>query len=457
MSVIRQVHAREVLDSRGRPTVEVEIRCEGARTGRAIVPSGASTGRYEALERRDRDPNRYGGLGVRLAVAAVRETLGPALVGRDANDQVGLDRWLCELDGTRDKSRLGANALLGCSLAISVAAAEASGRPLVERLAEIWQQVAGATAPFKPRNSGLAAELPLPRVLSSGTGSGTRYSVPAPAMPMPMVNMISGGLHAGGQIDFQDFLAIPVGAADYSQALEWIVRIYNRLGALLNERGYEGTLVGDEGGYGPRLTSLSLAVECLLTAIERAGLRPGEQVGIALDVASSHFYEAERYRLRTGGERVLTSEEMVDFLADWVARYPILSIEDGVAEDDWAGWQQLTDRLGDRVQLVGDDLFVTNTARLADGLQQGAANAVLIKVNQVGTLTETMQTIAMAQAAGYRTVISARSGETEDSFMSDLAVATGAGQIKIGSVARSERLAKYNQLLRLEEWLSLRK
>ena len=356
----------------------------------------------------------------------VCEVFGPALVGLDPADQIGMDQRLCELDGTPNKSRLGANAILGISLATAHAAAAVKQQRLDQHLADVWQAFA--------RSQGVTAP----------TG---------PSIPLPMVNMISGGLHAGGQLDYQDFLAIPVGAANYSQALEWIVRIYRQLGKLLVHAGYEGVLVGDEGGYGPRLPDVTSACEFVVRAIEAAGLQPGRDVGLALDVASSHFYVDGNYQVRLPDPTTYSRAEMVDALVRLVDQFPILSIEDGVAEDDWEGWRLLTQQLGSRAQLIGDDLFVTNRTRLQQGIAAGVANSVLVKVNQIGTLTETFQTILTAQQAGYTTVISARSGETEDATMADLAVATGAGQIKIGSVARSERLAKYNQLLRLEEAL----
>jgi enolase len=347
-------------------------------------------------------------MGVRRAVAHVREQIGPRLIGLPATDQALVDRTLCELDGTADKSRLGANAVLGVSLACAQAAAAARGLPL-------WRSLD-----------------------SDG----------AARMPLPMVNLISGGLHAGGNLDFQDVLLLPVGSGSYSEALEMATAVYRELGQTLTRHGFEGVLVGDEGGFGPRLAGDEQAVALALEAIERAGYAPGRQAALALDVASTHFYRDGRYHLR-GGER--TAEQMVELLAGWVGRYPILSIEDGLAEDDWGGWRRLTEALGRRVQLVGDDLFVTNPDRLSRGIAEGVANSVLVKVNQVGTLTETLEVVRRARAAGYRAVVSARSGETEDTTLADLAVATGAGQIKIGSVARSERLAKYNQLLRIEE------
>jgi enolase len=408
---ITRLHAREVLDSRGRPTVEVEVHIRHQFRGRAIVPSGASTGRHEAVELRDGDPARYGGLGVRKAVRHVNEVIRRELVGRDVSNQAGIDRRLCELDGTPTKSRLGANAILGVSLACAHAAAAAYGLPL-------WRYLDAA---------GRAR------------------------LPLPMVNMISGGLHAGGNLDFQDFLLLPIAARSYSEALEMAVAVYRALSGVLGRRGLEGVLVGDEGGFGPRLASNEQAVELVLEAIAAAGLTPGRDAGLALDVASTHFYRDGRYHLREKGGQALEAGQMVERLLRWVESYPILSIEDGLAEDDWEGWRLLTQTLGGRVQLIGDDLFVTNPDRLRQGVEQGVANAVLVKVNQVGTLTEALAVVEQARGAGYRCVVSARSGETEDTTLADLAVGTGAGQIKVGSVARSERLAKYNQLLRIEE------
>ncbi len=408
---ITYLHAREVLDSRGNPTVEVEVRCAGGAFGRAIVPSGASTGKHEAVELRDGDPARYGGKGVRRAVANVRDVLAPLLHGLDVTEQTRIDRLLCETDGTPNKSRLGANALLGVSLACAHAAAASRGQPL-------WRYL---------DTEGIAR------------------------MPLPMVNLISGGLHAGGNLDLQDFLLMPIGARSYSEALEMTVAVYRTLSRILIRHGFEGVLVGDEGGFGPRLHSNEQAIEMILQAIDEAGLKPGDQAGIALDVASTHFYRDGRYHLRIDGGRTLDADGMVALLERWVKQYPILSIEDGLAEDDWDGWRKLTAALGGRVQLIGDDLFVTNPERLRRGIAEQVANCVLVKVNQIGTLTETLDVVRLAPSAGYRAVISARSGETEDSTLADLAVATGAGQIKIGSVARSERLAKYNQLLRIEE------
>ncbi|WP_299463144.1 phosphopyruvate hydratase [uncultured Gimesia sp.] len=440
MTQIEYVHAREVFDSRGNPTVEVEICCANSRPGRAIVPSGASTGKFEAVELRDQDSSRFDGLGVTQAVENVRGEIAAALIGQDASDQRAIDAKLCELDGTENKSRLGANAILGASLAAAYAAAESQQQTPVERFAEIWSEYISQTP---------AAE--------SGGGQTQRTSLLAQSMllPLPMVNMISGGLHAGRNLDFQDFLILPVGATSYRQAFEWIVTIYRRLGQILNKTGHEGTLIGDEGGYGPKLSSNSEAVKFVVAAIEAAGLNPGEDVAIGLDVASTHFYDAEtgNYHLNATGDEALSADDVIDMLERWVNTYPIISIEDGLAEDDWEGWKKLTERLGHRVQLIGDDLFVTNRRRLQQGIDSQTANSVLIKLNQIGTLSETLETLRMAIDHGYWPVVSARSGETEDTTIADLVVATGAGQLKVGSVGRSERLAKYNQLLRLEEQL----
>lgn len=436
MTRIEKVHAREVFDSRGRPTVEVETTCAGARPGRAIVPSGASTGRHEAVELRDGDKSRLNGAGVERAVANVNGEIANALTGVDAADQADVDRRLCELDGTDNKSRLGANAILGVSLAAAYAVAEAKGVSLVEQLVDVWE---GIRSTQERSTEPVATD-----DVEIGRG---------PLLPMPMVNMISGGLHAGGNLDFQDFLVLPVGAATFREALDWVVAVYRRLSEVLIRAGYEGRLVGDEGGYGPRLKTNSEAVEFLLQAVEAAGLRPGDDVAIGLDVASTHFYRDGRYHLRAAGGQELETDEFIDLLEKWVDSYPLVSIEDGLAEDDWDGWRRLTERIGDRVQLIGDDLFVTNVARLKRGIEEGVANSVLIKLNQIGTLSETLEAMDLAISNGYAPVVSARSGETEDATIADLAVATGAGQIKIGSIARSERLAKYNQLLRLEERL----
>jgi enolase len=424
---IREIHAREVLDSRGKPTIEVEILTQSGARGRSIVPSGASTGRSEAVELRDGDPLRYDGDGVLQAVAGINNEIAPQLTDRDVFDQSGLDAAMIALDGTDQKARLGGNALLGVSLALARAAAAAAGVPLYEYFADR----------LNDQLSLIADDLPQ-------CDRGFQ-------MPLPMTNMISGGLHAGGNLDFQDVLVMPVGAPDYRTGLEWIVRVYRRLGKLLSDEGYEGRLVGDEGGYGPRLPSNRLAAEFVVRAIEEARLRPGEDMTIALDVAATHFQEDDHYRLATERDLLLTSSEMIDRLESWISEFPITSIEDGLAEDDWEGWQELTRRFGDHIQIVGDDLFTTNVVRLKRGIELRAANSVLIKVNQIGTLTETLETIAVARKAGYSLVVSARSGETEDTTIADLAVAVAADQIKIGSIVRSERLAKYNQLLRIEE------
>ncbi len=411
--IIERIHAREVLDSRGRPTVEVEVTVAGGWIGLASVPSGASTGRHEALELRDGDPKRHAGLGVRRAVENVNTIIAPELVGGNALDQAGIDAQLITLDGASDKSRLGANALLGVSLAVARATSVAARLPL-------WRYLGGASA----------------RV-----------------MPLPMINIISGGLHAARNLDFQDFLIIPIGAESYSQALEMSLAVYRAASSLLAERGLS-TLKADEGGFGPALGGNREALDMLMQAVERAGFQPGAQIGFALDVAATHFFDPQdrRYHL-TSDQQVRDSASMVDLLTDWVSSYPIFSIEDGLAEDDWDGWQILTARLGGNIQLIGDDLFTTNIGRLRKGVENHAANAILVKMNQIGTLSEMLAVVEEARRAGYRPVISARSGETEDSSLADLTVATNAGQIKIGSLNQSERLAKYNQLLRIEEAL----
>ncbi|MDX6716998.1 MAG: enolase [Baekduia sp.] len=411
-AVIADVHAREILDSRGRPTVEADLTLSDGTRVSASVPSGASKGRHEAVELRDGDAARYGGLGVRRAVASIADRIAPALRGRPPV-QAEIDALLLELDGTPDKSALGANAILAVSLATARAAAAVAGVPL-------WRHLAGAGAPL---------------------------------LPLPMVNMISGGLHAGRQLDFQDFLIIPAGAPTYGEALHQCVAVYRALGELLARRGLT-TLKADEGGYGPPLASHAAALDVLVEAIDRAGLTPGQDVVLALDVAASHLHDADTgtYRLASEG-RVCDAAELTGLLEELVDRYPIVSIEDPLAEDDWDGWAHLTARLGGRIQVIGDDLFATNLARVERGLKAGAANAVLVKMNQIGTISETLAVVERAREAGLRTVISARSGETEDPALADLAVGAAGGQIKIGSVAQSERLAKYNQLLRIEEQL----
>jgi enolase len=415
MSKISLVRAREVLDSRGNPTLEVEVSLDDGAFGRAIVPAGASTGKAEALELRDDDMKRYLGRGVLKAAANVMEVLAPALHGVNAMDQPLVDSRLIALDGTADKGRLGANALLGVSIAVAHAAAA-------------------------------SARLPLYRYLGG---------VSATALPVPMVNIMSGGIHGGGNIDFQDYQVIPLRAGRYSEALADVVAIYRAMKDTLKSRGVFRAGVADEGGYAPVLKTNEQGFALMVEAIEWAGLRPGQDAAIAVDVAASHFYADGRYRMVAEGTETDT-EGMVRKLAVWCERYPIISIEDGVAEDDWTGWKLLTERLGSRVQLIGDDLFVTNPERLRKGIEAGVANAVLLKMNQIGTVTETLEVTQMARRHGYRTVVSARSGETEDDTMADLAVATGAGQIKVGAITRSERLAKYNRLLRIEEELGER-
>jgi enolase len=408
MSSIEQVRAREVLDSRGNPTVEVEVVLESGAGGRAIVPSGASTGTYEATEWRD-GGERYGGKGVLGAVEHVNGEIGEVLVGFDPCDQRNVDLALIDLDGTPTKGRLGANAVLGVSLAVARAAADEVGLPLYRYLG----------------------------------------GVNAHVLPVPLMNVVNGGVHADNSIDLQEFMIAPVGAASFSEALRWGVETYHTLAAVLRSRGLS-TTVGDEGGFAPDLPSSEKAVEILVEAIEAAGRVPGEEMAIALDPASSELWKDGSYHLNSEG-RELSSAEMVDYWVDLCGRYPIVSIEDGMAEDDWDGWAALTAAIGDRVQLVGDDVFVTNQARLEKGIARGVANAVLIKVNQIGTLTETLDTMDAGTRAGYRCVMSHRSGETEDTTIADLAVATNCGLIKTGAPARSDRVAKYNQLLRIEE------
>jgi enolase len=426
MPTLKTLSARQVLDSRGRPTVEVDAVASTGALGRAIVPSGASTGRHEALELRDAADPHYGGLGVLKAVDNVTRAIAPALLGMDLDDQAAVDAKLIALDGTPNKRRLGANAILGVSLAVAHAAAAAHGEELFVHLNRLWRSHAGA-----PGRQPIAVE---------------------PALPLPMVNMISGGLHAGGNLDIQDVLVVPVAATRYRDALEMSVALYRAVGVALERAGFEAALVGDEGGYGPRLRTNEQAFQIVVDAILACGFEPGRDVALAVDAASSHFYDASQrnYSLRADGDLVLDSHGMIDRLAVWAARYPIISIEDGLAEDDWDGWTALVERLGASVQLIGDDLFATQASRLRQGIDRRAANAVLIKLNQVGTLTETLDALRLAKSHVFRTIVSARSGETEDTTIADLAVATAAGQIKIGSVARSERLAKYNRLLRIE-------
>ncbi|WP_448142442.1 phosphopyruvate hydratase [Stenotrophomonas bentonitica] len=412
MTTIRSIHAREILDSRGNPTLEAEVTLEDGSFGRAAVPSGASTGTKEAVELRDGDKTRYLGKGVRNAVNNVNTTIATALKGFDAADQEGLDRRLIDLDGTENKGRLGANALLAVSMANAHAAAAANKQAL-------WQY------------------------LSKG---GTDVS-----LPVPMMNIINGGAHADNNVDFQEFMVLPVGFTSFSEALRAGTEIFHSLKSVLKGHGLS-TAVGDEGGFAPDFRSNVEALDTILEAIGKAGYTAGEDVLLGLDVASSEFYENGKYNL-VGENKRLTSEQFVDFLADWAAQYPIITIEDGLAENDWAGWKLLTDRIGKKVQLVGDDLFVTNPKIFKEGIESGTANAILIKVNQIGTLTETLEAIAMAHHANYAAVVSHRSGETEDTTIADIAVATTATQIKTGSLCRSDRVAKYNQLLRIEEAL----
>ena len=419
-STIEDIRAREVLDSRGNPTVEADVRLADGSLGRAIVPSGASTGAHEAVELRDGDAARYGGKGVLRAIQHVHDEIGPALRGRDASDQRRIDRAMIELDGTANKERLGANATLAVSLAVARAAAASAGLPLYRHLAQLHGSSAEAQT----------------------------------TLPVPLSNLLNGGAHAAGSTDFQEFMIAPVGAPTYREGLRWVAETYHALRGLLAEQGFP-TTVGDEGGFAPPLSANRQAVELLVEAIEATGREPGSDVAIALDPATSELFEDGRYQLATEG-RSVDSSELAALWDEWCQAYPIISIEDGMAEDDWDGWHTLTERLGERIQLVGDDLLVTNIARLQKGIELNAANSILIKLNQIGTLTETLEAIALAHEAGWTTVISHRSGETEDSMIAHLAVATGAGQIKIGAPARADRTAKYNELLRIEEELGER-
>jgi enolase 1/2/3 len=409
MSTIEIVHGREILDSRGNPTIEVDAWLDDGGFGRAAIPSGASTGEHEAVELRDDDPARYGGKGVRRSVENVNGPIAEAVTGLDAFDQRGLDRTLMDLDGTADKSSLGANALLGVSLAVARAAADSNGLPLFRYL------------------------------------GGPNAHV----LPTPMMNVINGGAHADNELELQEFMFMPVGAASFSEALRWGAECFHALRTILHEKGM-ATAVGDEGGFAPQIATASDVLELLLQAIERAGLEPGDEVALAMDPAASELYRDGRYRLE-GADR--TADDLIGFWSELLDRFPIVSIEDGLAEDDWEGWARLTAALGDRVQLVGDDIFVTNPERLERGLREEVANAILIKVNQIGTLTETLDVIQLAAWNAYGVVVSHRSGETEDTTIADLAVATDAGQIKAGAPSRGERTAKYNQLLRIEEVL----
>ena len=411
MSVIESVYAREVLDSRGNPTVEVEVELESGAVGRAIVPSGASTGAFEAVELRDGDKGRYIGKGVEKAVANVNEIIAPELEGMDAFDQPSIDALMIELDGTNNKGKLGANAILGVSMAVARAAAEELGLPL-------FQYIGG---------------------------------VNAKQLPVPMMNILNGGEHADNSVDVQEFMILPVGAKSFKEGLRMGAEVFHSLKKVLSERGL-ACGVGDEGGFAPNLGSNREALELIVEAIEKAGYKPGEDVRLGLDVAATEMYDKETklYDLKHEGKK-LTAEQMVDLYEEWVNNFPIVTIEDGLDEEDWDGWKVLTERLGSKVQLVGDDLFVTNTERLERGIKAGVANSILIKVNQIGTITETLDAIEMAKRAGYTAVISHRSGETEDTTIADLAVAVNAGQIKTGAPSRTDRVAKYNQLLRIEE------
>jgi len=411
VTAIIDIHARQILDSRGNPTVEVDVLLEDGSFGRAAVPSGASTGAHEAVERRDGDKSRWGGKGVDGAVEAVNSEITQAVIGMDAEDQADLDRTMIELDGTENKGRLGANAILGVSLAAAKAAADARGLPL-------YRYVGGVSAHL---------------------------------LPVPMMNIINGGEHADNPIDFQEFMIVPVGAESIAEAVRYGSEIFHTLKKMLHDKGL-ATGVGDEGGFAPDIANTTDALDFIMRAIEGAGYKPGDDVVLALDPASTEFFKDGKYHISAEG-KVLSPAEMAGYYADLVAKYPIFSIEDGMAEDDFEGWKALTDLIGDKVQLVGDDLFVTNPKRLKLGIEQGIANSILIKVNQIGTLTETLEAVSMAQRASYTAVMSHRSGETEDSTIADLAVATNCGQIKTGSLARSDRLAKYNQLIRIEEEL----
>ncbi|HVB99532.1 MAG TPA: phosphopyruvate hydratase [Candidatus Dormibacteraeota bacterium] len=415
---IAQVHAREILDSRGNPTVEADVALFGGARGRAAVPSGASTGQHEALELRDQDPARYLGKGVTQAVAHANTAIARALTGLDATEQQVLDHRMIDLDGTPNKSNLGANAMLAVSMAVARAAAQARGVPL-------YRYLAG----FSHRSS-------------------------ATLLPVPLMNILNGGVHADNSVDFQEFMVVPVGANRFSEALRMGAEVFHRLKSTLKKRGYS-TAVGDEGGFAPNLKSNVEAVEVILDAIQTAGFAPGRDVALALDPAASEFFDASshRYVFRKSDRSEHTSSQMIDFWAEWVRQYPIISIEDGLSEEDWDGWQTMTKTLGEKIQLIGDDIFVTNTKIFERGIEQKVANAILIKLNQIGTLTETIDCIELALQNGYRAVVSHRSGETEDAFIADFTVGMGTGQIKTGSASRGERIAKYNQLLRIEEEL----
>ena len=414
MSLIESIHARQIMDSRGNPTVEVDVMTESGAFGRAAVPSGASTGSHEAVELRDGDKKRYLGKGVLKAVENVNSKISEELLGLSIFDQNLLDKVMIELDGTPNKGNLGANAILGTSLAIAKAAAMEAGMPL-------YRYIGG---------------------------------VNANTLPVPMMNILNGGSHADNAIDFQEFMVMPVNADTFSEALRMGTEIFHQLKKVLHDKGLS-TNVGDEGGFAPNIASNEEAIEVVLSAIEKSGLKPGEDVFIAMDAASSEFYDAasNSYIFKKSSGKKLSSDEMVDYWAAWVAKYPIISIEDGMAEDDWSGWKKLTDKVGSKIQLVGDDLFVTNVTRLQDGIDKGVANSILVKVNQIGSLTETINAVNLAKRNSYKSVMSHRSGETEDSTIADLAVALNTGQIKTGSASRSDRMAKYNQLIRIEEEL----
>ena len=412
MSYIADIHARQILDSRGNPTVEVDLLTENGIMGRAAVPSGASTGIHEAVELRDDDKSVYMGKGVLKAVANVNDIIAGQLIGWPITDQAGIDKKLIEIDGTENKSKLGANAMLAVSMAAAKAAAEESKLPLFKYLG----------------------------------------GVNATVLPIPLMNILNGGVHADNKIDYQEYMIVPVGASSFSEGLRWGVEIFHTLKTVLKKKGYS-TNVGDEGGFAPDIQSNEEAIETVIAAIEASGYKLGGQIGIALDAASSEMYKDGKYRFYKSSQKEITSDEMVAYWTDWVNKYPIISIEDGMAEEDWDGWKKLTDAIGHKCQLVGDDLFVTNTKILKRGIDNGIANSILIKVNQIGTITETINAVQMAQHAGYTTIMSHRSGETEDTTIADLAVALNCGQIKTGSASRSDRMAKYNQLIRIEELL----
>ena len=414
MSYISEIFARQILDSRGNPTVEVDVITDEGAFGRAAVPSGASTGIHEAAELRDGDKKKYLGKGVLKAVANVNKTIAPALLGNDVADQTGIDEMMIALDGTPNKSKLGANAILAVSMAVAKAAAEEAALPLFRYI--------------------------------GGTNAKT--------LPIPMMNILNGGAHADNKIDFQEFMVMPVGASSFSEGLRWGVEIFHALKSVLKKKGYS-TNVGDEGGFAPDIQSNEEAIDTVMLAISAAGFKAGSQIAIAMDPAVSEMYDSAKkvYHFHKSDGKKLSSEKMVDFWANWVKNYPIVSIEDGMAEDDWAGWKLLTDKVGKKIQLVGDDLFVTNVLRLQKGIDTGTANGLLVKVNQIGTITETINAVTLAQHNGYNTIMSHRSGETEDTTIADLAVALNCGQIKTGSASRTDRIAKYNQLIRIEELL----